>query len=114
MFTDIFIDLLQDNNISAYKLSAETGISESLIGKYKKGTVVPTRANLIKIADYFGVSVDYLLGKTSDSAPASNELIFGDFEYAFYDASRELDEKDKEELLRSAKRMRELKRSKSK
>lgn len=53
--------LLQQNNITAYKLSKETGISTGLLSQWKKRMQEPSRDKLIKIAEYFGVSVDYLL-----------------------------------------------------
>jgi len=64
VFKDILVVLLQKNNISAYKLSADTGISEGLISDWKKKGKVPASGNLIKIADYFDVSIDYLVGRT--------------------------------------------------
>lgn len=63
MFKEIFIQLLQSRNITAYKLSKDTGISQALISNWKKGTKIPASDNLLKIADYFNVSIDYLLGK---------------------------------------------------
>lgn len=64
MFTDKFIEILQHNNITAYQIAKETGISQGLMGEYKKGIKLPTINNLIKIADYFNCSIDYLLGRT--------------------------------------------------
>lgn len=39
-------------------------ISKSNISKYENGTIEPSFEILIKISDYFEVSIDYLLGKT--------------------------------------------------
>lgn len=64
MFKKIFVDYLQRNDISAYKLSKETGISQGLISDYKNGVKKPTIDNLIKIADFFKCSIDFLLGRT--------------------------------------------------
>jgi len=63
-FKHVFVKLLQIRSISAYKLSADTGISQGLISNWKKGTKTPAAENLIVIADYFDISVDYLLGRT--------------------------------------------------
>lgn len=58
---EIFEQLLQSYGISTYKFCKETGISQSTISTWK------TRRNLLSgekakvIADYFGVSVDYLM-----------------------------------------------------
>ena len=58
MFKDVFVQLLQKHNISAYKFSQDTGIPQSLLSNYKAGTKSPTSDNLVIIADYFDCSVD--------------------------------------------------------
>ena len=63
MFNEIFVQLLQEKGISAYKLSRETGISQGLISEYKSGKKLPTLQNFIKIADALGVSLDELAGR---------------------------------------------------
>ena len=42
------------------------GCSQQAINQYKQGTAFPKTENLIKIADFYGVSVDYLLGRTDE------------------------------------------------
>ena len=39
------------------------GLSKNIIGKYERGEREPTAGSLIKIAEFFGVSTDYLLGR---------------------------------------------------
>ena len=58
---EIFEQLLQKYNITAYKFCKETGISQSTIStwKSKKNLVSPEIGK--KVADYFGVSLDYLM-----------------------------------------------------
>ena len=73
MFTEIFIEILQKNNITPYQVAKNTGISQGLMGEYKKGIKLPTIPNLIKIADYLDCSVDYLLGRTDN--PNSHKLV---------------------------------------
>lgn len=46
------------------KLSEATGISTGNISDWKSGRSKPTADALILVADYFGCSVDYLLGRT--------------------------------------------------
>lgn len=66
MFTEIFVQMLQMKNISAYKVAKETSISQGLMNEYKNGVKLPTLQNIIKIADYLDCSVDYLLGRTDN------------------------------------------------
>jgi transcriptional regulator with XRE-family HTH domain len=62
VFNIIFSKLLQKKGITAYKLSKDTGIPQSLISVWKKSEQKPASDNLQKLADYFEVTTDYLLG----------------------------------------------------
>lgn len=61
----IFEKLLRERGVSAYKVAKATGISTGSLSDWKKGRSSPKADKLQKIADYFGVSVDYLLGATN-------------------------------------------------
>lgn len=63
---EIFEQLLQKYSLSTYKVSKETGIPQSTFSswKSKKGLISSEKAKIL--ADYFGVSVDYLMGVESD------------------------------------------------
>lgn len=63
--------LLLEPRGTSSKLSAETGISEGNITDWKKGKSKPGADALVLIADYFGCSVDFLLGRTTN--PKINE-----------------------------------------
>lgn len=58
------LSLLQLKNITASRLSLDLGFSNTLISDWKKGKAKPSTDALMKIAVYFDVSVDYLLGLT--------------------------------------------------
>lgn len=45
------------------QMSVEAGISYVTFYKYVTGKITPGVENLVKIADYFDVSTDYLLGR---------------------------------------------------
>jgi len=64
MFTNRFREIVQNRSITAYRVAKDTGISQGLMAEYNRGEKIPTVQNLIKIADYFDCSVDYLLGRT--------------------------------------------------
>lgn len=63
------LDLMQKNGITAHKLEVEAPIAISSIQAWKNGKSKPSLEAVSKIADYFGVSVDYLLGKTDNPTP---------------------------------------------
>jgi transcriptional regulator with XRE-family HTH domain len=56
--------LIEKHGISKNKLSVQTGISSGLIGDWVAGRKEPSLKNAVKIADYFNVSLDYLVGRT--------------------------------------------------
>lgn len=58
---DRIFDLLKKNSMTQADLSRATGISTGLISQWKKRMQSPSVDKLKIIADYFGVSVDYLL-----------------------------------------------------
>lgn len=64
MFTEKFMYLLQINNLTAYKVSKGTGISQGLMNEYKNGIKTPNIENLVKIANFLNCTTDYLLGRT--------------------------------------------------
>lgn len=58
---EIFSKLLQIHGITPYKVSKETGVSQSTLSDWKRGISTPKQDKLQKIADYLGVSLDYLM-----------------------------------------------------
>ena len=65
--SEIILRIMDERNITSYRVAKETGISESLFGAWrKKPTSKIYSGNLVLIADYLECSVDYLLGRTED------------------------------------------------
>ena len=58
----IFEELLRAHDTTVYRIAKETKISASTFTDWKHGRSVPKADKMRKIADYFGVSIDYLLG----------------------------------------------------
>lgn len=57
-------DLRRNRNISQTELAKHLGVSKSVISSYETGVHFPPYDILIKIANLFDVSTDYLLGVT--------------------------------------------------
>lgn len=65
---EIFEQLLQNNNVTSYKVAKETGVTQTALSNWKSGRSTPTTKTLQKIADYFGVTIDYLMtGKENET-----------------------------------------------
>lgn len=58
---EIFEQLLQKYGVSAYKVAKATGVTQSTLSDWKRGRSTPKSENMKKLADYFGVSIDYLM-----------------------------------------------------
>lgn len=82
MFYDLYCALCKQKNVKPTRAAIEIGLSKGLPSTWKKSGTTPQREQLIKIAEYFEVSVDYLLGKEKspaikddDEAQISDEVL---------------------------------------
>ncbi|MEE0801076.1 MAG: helix-turn-helix transcriptional regulator [Gemmiger sp.] len=100
----IFERLLAEHGTTAYRVAKETGISTATLTDWKKGRSTPKVDKLQKIADYFGVSLDYLCGKTDEPNPPD---LLDEIDVGFYGEYRELSEDDKEAVRDFVRVMRE-------
>lgn len=58
----VVIGLIESRGISTRKVETATGIANGTIGKWSDNTL-PDSKTLISLADYFGVSIDFLLNR---------------------------------------------------
>lgn len=61
-------ELRKKKGISQLRLATELHTTQNTISRYETGEREPGIDELIKIADYFNVSVDYLIGRTENPA----------------------------------------------
>ena len=88
MFYDRFKALCENKKISPTRAAIDMGFSNSITTKWKKTGATPDGVTLAKIAEYFGITVDELLGK--EKQPADGEL--SDDEKAMLDLFRRANE----------------------
>lgn len=75
-------ELRLSNNMSQADFAKHIGIGQPAITAYEKDLKFPGSANLIKIAELFNVSVDYLLGLTPEkkrnlgASPEMDNIIY--------------------------------------
>ncbi|HBF0928968.1 TPA: helix-turn-helix transcriptional regulator [Clostridioides difficile] len=55
------LDLMEKNNITAKQLTSDLEISNSSISDWKRGKGKPSSDAIVKMAEYFNVTTDYLL-----------------------------------------------------
>ena len=59
-------ELRRSKRISQLKLATDLNTNQNTISRYETGEREPGIAELIRIADYFNVSLDYLLERTDN------------------------------------------------
>ena len=59
-------EIRKARGISQLKLALDLNTNQNTISRYETGEREPGIVELIKIADYFNVSLDYLLERTDD------------------------------------------------
>ena len=68
--TQIFADRLNilknDRDLTYRELERLTGISHSMLGKYTLGKEIPNGYTAARIAEFFGVTMDWLFGLSDD------------------------------------------------
>lgn len=64
--------LREEKNMTQTRLSIEIEVSQEIISHYELGNSKPNVDNLIKIADFFHCSTDYLLNRTDNPAMPQN------------------------------------------
>lgn len=67
--------LLKENGISKKKMLADLGLSINSFTNWSKRGTIPSAKVLDEIANYFGVSVDYLLGRDLSPAPEKSSVV---------------------------------------
>lgn len=58
--------LRKNRKMTQITLQMETGIEQALLSKYENGNRVPPTETLLILADFYNVSIDYILGRTDN------------------------------------------------
>ena len=95
------LDLMEKTKTTDIMLIKSIGLSNGQVGKWRNGTAKPSAENIKKLADYFNVSTDYLLGRTDDPQNKDN------LKYALFHGSDGITDEMYEEVLRFAEFVKE-------
>ena len=106
--------LLDEHGVSGTKMSSDLGMSRSFMTELRKGRAKSLRIETAqKIADYFGVTVGYLMGEETTKAPtAIGERSMSDDElkFALWGDCEDVGDDDLADVLRYAAFVRERKK----
>lgn len=99
MFFDKFNSLCERRKVSPKKVAMDIGLSGATASKWKKTGATPHMNTLIKIADYFSVSVSDLLEETEKSPIVTDERL-SERKMQLIDRIKNLSDSDLEKLER--------------
>lgn len=71
---EVFEQLLQKHGVTPYKVAKEAGVTQTALSNWKSGRSTPSSKTLQKVADYFGVTVDYLMTGHAEAKEKAPEL----------------------------------------
>ena len=107
-------DTRVEQKISQKELASKLFVSPQAVSKWERDEATPNPEALAKMAEIFGVSADYLLGRTDQKetrSPAiSQEIAMDDFIYAMQNETKDLTDMDKQILLSMAKQLNQARR----
>lgn len=58
--------LRKERGITQISLQMQTGIEQALISKFESGERIPPTDTLMRLADFYGVSMDYIMCRTDN------------------------------------------------
>lgn len=115
MFYDVYLALCKKIDKKPSTVAFELGINKSNVSNWKNNGYTPRGEALNKIADYFGVTTDYLLGAEAEKAPTlEDERRFDDddLKFALWGNASDIDDEDLEDVRRYAAFVAERKKKK--
>ncbi|MBE6679036.1 MAG: helix-turn-helix transcriptional regulator [Ruminococcaceae bacterium] len=68
-------DLREDRDLRQIDVSNATGIDQKTLSNYETGKTNPDSYSIIKLAEFFGVTTDYLLGYSHSNLSSSKDVI---------------------------------------
>lgn len=105
MFGGRLKELRLEKKINQAELGEIIGISPSTVGMYEREQRFPDKDTLSKIADYFEVSVDYLLGRTNERNIKNVTEDMDEDIRMIQRARNNMDKKDREKMIKVLKTM---------
>lgn len=100
VFSENLKNLRKQKRLTGAKLAHKLNISHSTLASWETGRHIPHLADIIRLADFFEVSIDELLGRDveiTNVIESNNETFFENF-FNFLKKNEEFSEKDVEDI----------------
>lgn len=86
------MQLLKEQNKTQKQLMDYLGLGKTAFTGWKNGSNISYKKYIDKIAEFFDVSADYLLGKTEDRRPKTDKISKEDIKFALFDGENVTEE----------------------
>ena len=99
------LELRVEKGKSQREMAAQMSVSQGTYNNWENGRTQPSIEQLIALAEYFAVSVDYLIGRTDDYGSVGKVELYTESERELVRCVRGLDETARNGLLEFLKRI---------
>lgn len=110
MFYDIFCALCAQQNLTPGGAAAKIGFNRASVTVWKNNGTAPKQELLVKIADFFQVSTDYLLGLEKAPAEGGRQWSDEELKFALFGDCEDVTDEDLADVRRYAEFVRERKK----
>lgn len=101
-FTERVLKLIERDGITKNKMLTDLKLAKGSFGNWQERGTIPNGETLSKIADYFGVTIDYLLGATDQKekplSRADKGITDDDIKFALFSGSDHITDEMYEEV----------------
>lgn len=112
-FKDVLKELRNKKGLSQADLAEKLGFSTGLIGMYESGKRKPSYEALEVLADFFNISIDYLMGKDDksvyyldpDAAELAQEIYDDENKRMLFSATRDISKEDMQFVIDMVERL---------
>jgi len=97
-------EIRKKHNMTMKQLGTEIGVAESTISQYETGKRQPDNETLLKIGEFFNVTVGYILGAENEKTPTTSgeRISDDDLKFALWGGADDITEEDLEDVRRYA------------
>ncbi len=92
MFSIKLKELREKAGLSQYSFADAFGVAQSTVGGWESGKREPNFETMQRLADFFDVSIDFLLGRNEKNSPISNKPTEEDLKIALFGGDKDVTE----------------------
>lgn len=99
--------LREQRGMQQKELALELSVSQPTVSDWEAGRKIPSAKSTMKLAKFFSVSVEYLMGGTEETTIESHPITDAELKFALFDGDQNITDAQFEEVKRFAQFIRE-------